>query len=273
MIASHGRASGSVLDRIVARTAVDLAGRRRSIPIHRLERLANERTSIANLRRALAVAGLSVIAEVKRASPSRGAFPVEVEPRSVAKAYMAGGAAAISCLTDEPFFQGSLADLRAVAEVAHTAEEPVPVLRKDFVLDRYQVMEAKAHGADAVLLITAILSDEALRELRSFAESIGLQALVEVHDEQELARALDGGATIIGINNRDLTTFAVDLGVTERLAPLVPDTVLIVAESGIFTAADAARMSRAGAHGVLVGEALILEPDRSTAVRRLRGED
>jgi indole-3-glycerol phosphate synthase len=271
VIASRGRATGSVLEQILAQTVTDLAERKRAFPVGRLERAAEERGVIPSLHGALSGAELSVVAEVKRASPSRGVFPVAVEPREVAAAYLAGGAAAISCLTDEPFFRGSLDDLRAVAEIAHAAVSPLPVLRKDFVIDPYQVVEAKAHGADAVLLIAAALSDEEMRDLHSYAELIGLEALVEVHDEAELARAVDGGASIIGINNRDLKTLVVDLAVTERLAPLVPDDAVVVGESGIFTADDAQRMARAGVHAVLVGEALILQADRAAAVQRLLG--
>jgi indole-3-glycerol phosphate synthase len=214
-----------------------------------------------------------VIAEIKRASPSRGVFAAGVDPAEVAGEYVAGGAAAISVLTDAPFFQGSLADMAAAAQAAHAVEGGVPILRKDFVIDAYQIVEARAHGADAVLLIVAALSDEALGDLLSSADSLGMDALVEVHDENEMARAIAANASIIGINNRDLRTFDVDLGVTERLAPLAPQGAAVVAESGVFDAADAERLHRAGADAVLVGEGLITAPDRAEAVRALRSWD
>jgi indole-3-glycerol phosphate synthase len=211
-----------------------------------------------------------VIAEIKRASPSRGRFPVEVDPASVAAEYAAGGAAAISVLTDEPFFLGSLDDLEAAVEIAHTEVAAIPVLRKDFVIDSYQVVEARARGADAVLLIVGALDDAMLRELLAIAGEWGMDALVEVHDEAETMRAAAAGATVIGINNRDLKTFIVDLAITERLAPHAPAGSVIVAESGIFGPAEATRLARAGADAILVGEGLITAPDRAEAVRGLR---
>lgn len=213
-----------------------------------------------------------MIAEVKRASPSRGVFPVEVDPPMVARAYIDGGAAAISVLTDSPFFRGSLADLEAVAEVCHTGSGRTPVLRKDFVIDRYQIVEARAHGADAILLIVAALDDPSLRELGYEAERWGMEALVEVHDETEMARALALPARTIGINNRDLRSFKVDLALTERLAPMAAGSATLVGESGIFGRRDVERMGDAGVSAVLVGEGLILQPDRAAAVRALLEE-
>lgn len=227
--------------------------------------------SAISLFDALKRPGLGVIAEFKRASPSKGRFPADIEPEDVAAAYVDGGANAISCLTDEPFFQGSLADLTAIARVAHAAPRAVPVLRKDFVIDPYQILEARAFGADAVLLIVACLTRDQLREYRHVAASLGMDALVEAHDEDELATALDAGARIIGINNRDLRDFQVDLATTERLAPLVPAELAIVGESGIVSATDADRLRLAGCDAVLVGESLILESDRAQAVRSLIG--
>lgn len=264
-------AAGTILDRILVQTAADLAARKRATPLAVLERRAAEREELVGLRRALSGPGVAVIAEIKRASPSRGPFPVTVDPPTVTWAYLEGGAAAISVLTDEPFFHGSLADLAEVAVVAHSRTPPAPVLRKDFLLDPYQVVEARAHGADAVLLIVAALTDRMLRSLLRSAREHGLDALVEVHDEGEMERAAAAGAELIGINNRDLRTFAVDLGVTERLAALAPPDALLVAESGVFGAADVDRLGRAGAHAVLVGEGLIRAPDRTAAVRSLMG--
>jgi indole-3-glycerol phosphate synthase len=212
---------------------------------------------------------MSVIAEIKRASPSRGPFPVSVDPAAVAEDYISGGAAAISVLTDEPFFQGSLGDLDAAASVAGADARLVPVLRKDFVVDPYQITEARAYGADAVLLIVAALNDSALAELLAATADWGMDALVEVHDKGEMDRAAALGSKVIGINNRDLKSFAVDLGVTERLAPFAPDDAVIVAESGVFDASDVKRLHDAGAHAVLVGEGLITAPDRVAAVQAL----
>jgi indole-3-glycerol phosphate synthase len=264
-------ATGTILDRILERTAADLAARKAALSLADLERRSADVPAPVGLRSALAGPGVAIIAEIKRASPSRGVFPVTVVPAEVAAAYLDGHAAALSVLTDEPFFRGSLADLAEAAAVAHGRAGPAPVLRKDFVLDPYQIAEARAWGADAVLLIVAALDDTALRELLANAASYGLDALVEVHDEPELSRAVAAGATLIGINNRDLRTFAVDLAVTERLAPLAPPGTVLVGESGIFTAADVDRLGRAGVAAVLVGEGLIRAPDRAAAVRALRG--
>ena len=183
--------------------------------------------------------------------------------------YLAGGCAAISVLTDETYFGGSLDDLHQVAALAHEDTKPRPVLRKDFVVDEYQIIEARVAGADAILLIVAALTDEELAHLARVAENYGLDALVEVHDEAELKRALKIGPALIGINNRDLRTFNVDLATTERLAPRVPEGVTIVGESGIRTHQDIERLRRAGVHAVLVGETLMRQPDRAQAIREL----
>ena len=261
--------TGTYLDAILARTATDLAGRKSTTAVSDLEAAASSRPVPLSLRAALAGSDMSVIAEFKRASPSRGAFAVRADPATVANDYIAGGAAAISVLTDEPFFQGSLADLDAVASASHGGDRTVPVLRKDFVLDPFQVLEARAHGADAVLLIVAALDDSSLRELFATAAAWGMDALVEVHDEWEMERAAALGATVVGVNNRDLKTFTVDLGVSERLAPLAPDDAVVVAESGVFGPSDVKRLFDAGARAVLVGESLVTAPDRAAAVQGL----
>jgi indole-3-glycerol phosphate synthase len=265
-------ATGTFLDRILERTAADLAERRTSLPYGDLDRRCSGREQPISLRDALSEPGTRLIAEIKRASPSRGVFPVDVDPAAVARDYLAGGAAAISCLTDEPFFRGSLADLDTASAAAHDRSQPAPVLRKDFVLDPYQIVEARAHSADAVLLIVAALDDAALRELLAATCEYGMDALVEVHDEPELERAVSAGAGVIGINNRDLRTFEIDLAVSERLTPLVPAGTTVVGESGIFTRADVERLERAGVAAVLVGESLIVARDRTSAVRALLGE-
>lgn len=264
--------TGTILDRILERTAADLAERKRHIPEAEQRARAEELPKPVLLRRALAGPVVGVIAEIKRASPSRGRFPVEVDPAAVAAEYLGGGAAALSVLTDEPFFQGSLADLALAAKVAHAWPTPAPVLRKDFVLDAYQIYEARATGADAFLLIVAALDDGTIRDLMGVGAELGMDALVEVHDEAELERASRLEAALIGVNNRDLRTFEVDLAVTERLAAMMPEGATVVGESGIFTIDDVRRLEAAGVDGVLVGESLIVAEDRSAAVRRLRGD-
>lgn len=265
--------TGTILDRILRQTTLDVERRRGDVSIEALAERAAERTAPVGLRSALAGPTISVIAEFKRASPSRGLFPVDIDPAGVTREYLDGGASAISVLTDAPFFKGSLDDLAMAANVAHGWEPPTPVIRKDFVLDPYQIVEARAFGADAFLLIVAALTDTALRDLMEYGEVMGMDALVEVHDNEELDRATAAGATLIGINNRDLRTFEIDLAVSERLAPKMPPGTVVVGESGIFSRADVERLHRAGVHAVLVGESLILAPDRSAAVAGLLGND
>jgi indole-3-glycerol phosphate synthase len=210
--------------------------------------------------------GLSVIAEVKRASPSRGPLALQLDPAALARAYAAGGAACLSVLTDRDFFSGSADDL-----VAARAAVDVPVLRKDFTVGPADVCDARLMGADAVLLIAAALSPDLLEQLIALAADIGIDALVEVHDEDELDTALAGGARLIGVNQRDLVTFEVDTARAERLAKVMPDDVISVAESGIRSAQDAARLAAAGFDAVLVGESLVTSPDPAAAVATLRG--
>lgn len=205
-----------------------------------------------------------VIAELKKASPSRGVLCPSFSVTELARSFARGGAAALSVLTDKAFFQGDLAFLAEAKEASR-----LPVLRKDFLIDPYQVYEAKAAGADAVLLIAAALPGRLLGELLGLSAELGLAALVEVHSAAELEQALEAGAKIIGFNNRDLQTFAVDLGVTERLAGLVPPGILKVSESGLKTAADVRRVAAAGVDAVLVGEALVTSKDKAAKVREL----
>lgn len=201
--------------------------------------------------------GLHIIAEIKRASPSKGAISAQLDPVSVAKEYVAAGATAISVLTEEDHFRGSLDDLRRVR-----ASVEIPLLRKDFIFDEYQVLEAVVAGADAVLLIVACLDDARLRELLRSSRSIGLDALVEVHNEDEMRRAINAGAEIVGINNRNLKTFEVNLETSLRLAPLAPRDCILVAESGIANAADAGRLASAGFRNFLVGESVVRSTSR-----------
>jgi indole-3-glycerol phosphate synthase len=207
-----------------------------------------------------------VIAEIKRKSPSKGEIRRDFDPVAIARAYTAAGAAAISVLTDEPYFGGSLAVLEAVRAVT-----PLPLLRKDFVVDAYQIDEARVAGADAILLIVAALSPDELAGFAKHAADLGLEALVEVHDGAEMELALASGVPLIGINNRDLRTFHTDLAVTERLAPRASGRAVVVAESGIFCPADVQRLARSGARGYLVGESLMREADVGLALRKLRG--
>ncbi len=260
---------GTYLRDILANTASEVAARKTATPLAALEPLARSMPVAVDMTARLRGPGVSVIAEFKRASPSKGAIAAGADPEAVARAYLDGGAAAISVLTDERFFRGSLDDLRTVATLAHAAEPPVAVLRKDFVLDPYQVAEARVAGADCVLLIVAALDDLALAELHAAAGSYGLQALVEVHDEQELERALAVGAMLVGINSRDLRSFQVDLATIERVAARVPPEVTLIGESGIRTRDDVARLERAGVHAILVGETLMRAANPATALREL----
>jgi len=211
--------------------------------------------------------GPNVIAECKRTSPSKGRLCEDYDPAVIATAYAAGGAAAISVLTEPEFFEGDLAHLRTVRHAVET-----PVLRKDFMLDRSQLAEARAAGADAVLLIVAALDDGMLRSLHAEASDLGLAALVEVHDERELDRAIAAGATIIGVNNRDLRSLETDPTTAKRLAPRIPAEAIAVCESGLRTPEDLARFTAVGYRGFLVGETLMRSGDPATALRRLRGE-
>jgi indole-3-glycerol phosphate synthase len=258
----------TILDEILAtkREEVAAAQRRESA-----EALAARARAVArrpvSLRAALeADGGVRVIAEIKRKSPSKGEIRRDFDPVALARAYTEAGAAAISVLTDEHYFGGSLAVLEAVRAVT-----PLPLLRKDFVIDAYQIDEARVAGADAVLLIVAALAPDQLARFAAHAGRLGLEVLVEVHGEAELELALAGGATLIGVNNRDLRTFHTDLAVTERLAPRAAGRALVVAESGIFGLADVQRLARSGARGYLVGESLMREADVGLALRKLRG--
>jgi indole-3-glycerol phosphate synthase len=206
----------------------------------------------------------AIVAEIKKASPSKGVLCEDFNPARIAHEYFAGGAAALSVLTDGPFFQGSLGDLRTARAVA-----PVPVLRKDFTIDELDVVEAAASGADAVLLIAAILTRDELESLGKLAGTYRMAALAEVHDEADLDRALEAGAGMIGVNNRDLRTFEVSLETSLRLAARIPAPVLRVSESGIHAREDVRRLLDAGFHAFLVGERLMRSPDPAAALREL----
>lgn len=218
----------------------------------------------AALQRARDAGRLALIAEIKKASPSKGLIRADFDPRALARAYERGGATCLSILTDQTSFQGADADLGVAREAT-----ALPCLRKDFLVDPWQVAESRALGADAILVILAIAEDSLAADLMAEAGRLGMDALVEAHDEAEVGRAANLGARLIGINNRDLRTFSTDLGVTERLAEHIPANTLLISESGIFTSSDARRLARAGAGAMLVGESLMRQGDVERATRSL----
>lgn len=258
-----------LLDSIVAHKRKELAAWKVAVPQGRLEEAAIRQAPSLDFAAALRRPGVSLIAEVKRASPSRGLLRPELDPGQLAVAYAEGGAAAISVLTDERFFRGSLSDLAAVKKTLRRAGREVPVLCKDFILDAYQVYQARASGADAVLLIAAILEAEELAELLALARELSMEALVEVHCEEELDRVLPLDPSVIGVNNRDLQDFSVDLATTFRLRPHIPRSIILVSESGIHCRADVKRLARAGVDAILVGEALMTAEDVVGKIREL----
>jgi indole-3-glycerol phosphate synthase len=257
----------SILDEIVSHKREEIAAARARIPIDELEPRIAGMPPVRDFRAALERGrGVQIIAEVKKASPSRGVIRPDFDPVAVARAYTANGAACISVLTDEHFFEGHLRYLEAIR-----AAVSVPLLRKDFILDRYQLVEARLAGADCVLLIAEILSGKELPALLHQAEELGLQALVELYDADNLPRVLASGARLVGVNNRDLRTFEVRLEHTIDLAGKMPPDVCLVGESGIATHADIERLGAAGVKAVLVGEILMRAADIGTALRELRG--
>jgi indole-3-glycerol phosphate synthase len=258
-------ASGDLLATIIAATRRIVDVRERTRPAAQIA-WSRQPRGRAFAEALGASAAPRVIAECKRRSPSRGVLRADYEPAVHAAAYARSGAAAISVLTEPTFFDGDLEHLRAVRQAVD-----VPLLRKDFIVAEYQLLEAADAGADAVLLIAGALDDGALRYLLNQAGALGLAALVEVHDERELRRALDAGATILGVNSRDLRTLSVDLTVLDRLAAALPPGITAVAESGIRTTADLTRLSAMGYHACLVGERLITRPDPGAALEELRG--
>ena len=252
-----------ILARIVAHKKTELAGAVEALDALEVRAYAAVRR---NFHEALLARTPAVIAEIKKASPSKGVLSADFHPEAIARAYEAGGAAALSVLTDGRFFQGTLADLQTAR-----GSVGVPVLRKDFTIDRYHVVEAAAAGADAILLIAAILTERELRDLRELAESFGMAALVEVHDERELEPAVASGAHIIGVNNRNLHTFEVQLETSLRLADRIPADAVRVAESGIHGRADIQRLMDAGYTAFLVGEHLMRSGDPQRALAELVG--
>jgi indole-3-glycerol phosphate synthase len=242
----------TILDKIIAQKKREVEQKMQSLPVSALKKRIVLQKMPLDLAAALSGDRLRLIAEVKKASPSRGVLSPDLDPVSLARTYAQCGAAAISILTEVDHFQGSLEYLRAIRE-----EVSIPLLRKDFIFDQYQVYESAASGADALLLITAILSQEQLEELLALSLTLGLSCLVEVHNENEVAKALLSGAEIIGINNRDLNTFTVDINTTRWLRPLIPEGRIVVSESGINNRDDIRKIKEWGVNAVLVGEALV----------------
>jgi len=281
-----GQAADTFLDRILADKREELERRRQKEPVEVLQRRVADLSSqwsrgdqwslvkaILEGPRGPHAGGkrIQLIAEVKKASPSKGRLVSVLEHRALGRTYVIGGAAGISVVTEEKHFQGSLQflyDLRVSLDGYYPGGRPA-LLRKDFLFDTYHLWEARAYGADAVLLIAAILSRDELASLMAQAGEMEMECLVEVHDERDVQKALEAGAYLIGVNNRDLHTFETDLAVTERLRPLIPDDRVVVSESGIFTRADVERLADAGVHAVLVGEALITAPDTRLKMKEL----
>jgi indole-3-glycerol phosphate synthase len=253
-----------MLDKIIAQKMEEIEQRRKAAPLTYLqERIGGQKPPL-DLAPALKGDHIRLIAEVKKASPSRGLLSPNLNPTELAQTYAEGGAAAISVLTEENYFMGSIEQLAAIREVV-----VLPLLRKDFIFDPYQVYESRAYGADALLLITAVLSQGQLDEMIALSHRLGLGCLVEVHNEKEVERAVLSGAEIIGINNRDLNSLAVDINTTRRLRPLVPGEKIVVSESGIKSRKDMERLERWRVDAVLVGEALVTAGDTPSKMKGL----
>jgi indole-3-glycerol phosphate synthase len=255
-----------ILDRIVSQNLEALKHKKRRLPMAELQKMALEQPSALDLASALRGDGIQLIAEIKKASPSRGVIRPDFDPVEIARIYAGNGAAAISILTETVHFQGSLEHLKNIRKAL---PDKIPLLRKDFIFDPYQIYESRAYGADSLLLIAAILELEKLHELLGISHELNMSCLVEVHDEAEVEIALKSQARIIGINNRDLNTFGVDLATTERLRPLIPRDRIIVSESGIKERSAIEKLNRLGVDAVLIGESLMSAPDIAARMREL----
>ncbi len=257
----------TILERIVADTRRSLEERKKIRPAAELEKTALASAPPRDFRAALRGEGVNIIAEIKRASPSKGWLSPALKVADVARAYTRGGAVALSVLTEASWFKGGVADLESARQTTH-----LPLLCKDFVVDPYQICEARIYGADAVLLISAILSLEEMASLMRQGKDLDLACLVEVHSEADLEKGLSAGANIIGINNRNLADLSVDLNTTFRIRPLIPGGIAVVSESGIRSADDVRRLRGAGVDALLVGESLVSSSDPEARIRELRGE-
>ena len=257
----------NILDKIVAKKRTEIADARTRISLEAMQEAATSAPPARDFLGSLqASSGIGLIAEIKKASPSKGLIREDFDPPSIAKTYTDHGARCISVLTDETFFQGSLEYLKQVRSVVDT-----PLLRKDFVLDAYQIYEARAAGADAILLIAEILSASELRQFSDLARALGMVALIELYDPSNLDAVLASGTPLVGVNNRDLRTFEVDLNHTVRLRKQIPQSVLLVGESGIHSREDAIFLQENGVEAMLVGESLMRQPDIGKAVDKLLG--
>jgi len=252
----------NVLDQIIQGVREDLAERKKLVELNELVAKISEVNPVIDVLPSLQSSNLSVIAEVKRSSPSKGALAQISDPAALALSYQTGGATAVSVLTESRKFGGSLADLAAVRSAIN-----IPILRKDFTVDEYQIFEARAYGADIILLIVAALSDLQLSEFFAISKSLGMQVLVETHTLEEVERALSLDPEIIGVNARDLTTLKIDLGAFDKLALAIPEGVVKVAESGISSLADVISYRKSGAEAILVGEALVKDGDPAQMIR------
>ena len=259
--------SPDILKKIVEVKSREVDRLKDEVPVADLEARLQDQSEPLDFAGALSGTRVKIIAEIKKASPSRGVLRENLDVEWLANLYVENGAAAISVLTNTDHFHGSLDDMQAAGTIAHRND--VPVLRKEFVYDPYQVIEARAHGADAILLIASMLRPDQLMRLKSQAEELGMQCLVEVHDEDEIAVAIEAEAKIIGINNRDLRTFHTTLDTTFELAEMVPSDCILVSESGLRTPEDIGRVRDAGASAVLIGDALVTAPDPGEKLREL----
>ncbi len=256
-----------ILDRILADNLEELESRKCSFPLKELQRVALERPTPLDFASALRGERIQLIAEVKKASPSKGIIRSDFNPVEIARTYAGNGAVAISVLTEAKYFQGNLDHLRDIREAL--GDKRLPLLRKDFISDPYQVYESRAYGADSLLLIVAMLTPKKLEELFGLSHQLGMGCLVEVHNEAELKIALNSRARVIGINNRDLSTFDVDLTTTKRLRPLIPQDRIVVSESGINNRADVEKLKKWGVDAILVGEALVTANNILTKMKEL----
>ncbi len=256
-----------ILDQIVAHNRLELEKRKRSFPLEELLRIFLKQPPPLDFASALRGERVKLIAEVKKASPSKGIIRSDFDPVEIAQTYASNGASAISVLTESKHFQGSLSHLKDIRKAL--GDNRPPLLRKDFILDSYQVYESRAYGADALLLIAAILTPEKLMELLGLSHELNMNCLLEVHNEAELEIALNSGARVIGINNRDLNTFNVDLSTTQRLRPLIPRDRMVVSESGIKGRSDIEKLANWGVDAVLIGESLVSAVDIAAKMKEL----